>query len=93
MAGEIFNGDTARPTKVAYSLDRSEADNPDDYFKPNTTEIVEPVRQLIAQFKGYQFLFHGTQGESHVTSWFVALPKSLRHVFGDVKKERTGEAK
>lgn len=93
MKGEIFDADEATTKKVIMSIDRGEIDDPDNYFKPNTTEPTEELKQLLAEFKGYQVRLHGTQGESHATSWFVSLPTGLRFVFGEAKKAPAGEAK
>lgn len=93
MAGEIFNGDAASAQKVIMTVDRSEIDAPDNYFKPNTTEPTEELKQFLAQAKGYRLQLHGTQGESHATSWMVSLPTGLRYVFGAAKKAPAGEVK
>jgi predicted alpha/beta superfamily hydrolase len=82
MSGEVFTADDAIPKKVFLSMDPNEVDDPKSYFKPNLTEINEPLQQLIGTFKGYEFRFFVTRGESHATSWLTALPTGLRFVFG-----------
>lgn len=94
MAGEVLhNAEGARAKKVMLSLDRSETADPDRYFKPGSTELVDPLKQMLAQFQGYQVSFHGTQGESHASSWFVSLPRGLRFVFSGAKQEHGSVAK
>lgn len=91
MAGKIFDADNAVPKKVFMSMDPSEVEDPQNYFKPNAPEITEPLRELIGKFKGYEFRFYVTKGESHATSWLVALPSSLRFIFGKKEPNQTSE--
>jgi len=86
MAGEIFEADDAVPKRVFMSMDPSEVEDPQSYFKPNVAEINEPLAEFLSKFKGYEFRFYVTKGESHATSWLVALPSSLRFIFGTKPK-------
>jgi len=88
LAGEIFSSDEPIEKKVIMSMDPSEGSNPEKYFKPDKPEVIDPLQKLIAEFKGYDFRIHVTQGESHATSWFVSLPKSLRFIFGREEKKK-----
>ena len=73
---EIFSGTGNGGRKVFISFDRTEVPDP---------HIIDDGRRLLSSkesFPGYEFQLLVTEGESHGSSWFTALPASLRFVFG-----------
>lgn len=74
--GRIFSGGEYHRRRVVLSYDMTEIPDP---------KVIEDAPMLLSRedtFPGYDIKFFLTKGESHVSSWFVSLPTSLRHVFG-----------
>ena len=74
--GRLFSGAEGSGRKVMISYDVSEIPDP---------KILEEGQKLLARegaFPGHTVRLFLTQGETHASSWFVALPTSLRYVFG-----------
>jgi predicted alpha/beta superfamily hydrolase len=74
--GRLFSGVEYSGRKVMISYDVSEIPDP---------KILEDGQKLLARegaFPGHTLRLFLTQGETHASSWFVALPTSLRYVFG-----------
>lgn len=74
--GQLFNAGEGHRRKVMFSFDTSEVPDP---------QLVAESQKLLARadaFPGHTLRMFLTQGETHASSWFVALPTSLRFVFG-----------